>query len=425
MTNRKKLVALTGAGISAESGIPTFRNSGGLWEKYDVMEIASIDGWNKNPEQLQRFYNDRRKQLGEVEPNVAHRILAELEKDFDVTIVTQNVDNLHERAGSAKIIHLHGEMTKARSTDNPDLIVDIGYRAIEPDEKAPDGSPLRPHVVWFGEMANNVEEAKKVVSEAEILVVIGTSLNVFPAAGLIDYAAKNIPFFLIDPDEIDYSARAIKHIQAKATSGMEILKATLLNTLAAEPNEPKQMTLTFENTNYVAFQLAGVGVLTIDWGDGTSHETHMLSSADPSSTLSFHHVYSDEFTDAVTITGENIITLACDVPNLTNLVVIRNTALKSMICINSRITELDVSRNTALNHLICVGNQLTNLDVSANLVLTRLNCSGNQLSAEALNNLFTTLPPPISVIGKIQIDDNPGTADCDKSIAENNGWWMN
>jgi len=137
MTYRKKLVALTGAGISAESGISTFRGSGGLWEQYDVMEIASLDGWQKNPELLQRFYNDRRKYLGEVEPNAAHRILADLEKDFDVTVVTQNVDNLHERAGNAKILHLHGELTKARSADDPNLIIDIGYRPIEPGEKRP------------------------------------------------------------------------------------------------------------------------------------------------------------------------------------------------------------------------------------------------------------------------------------------------
>jgi NAD-dependent deacetylase len=188
MKSLKKIVALTGAGISAESGISTFRDSGGLWEQYDVMEVASIDGWRKNPQLVQRFYNDRRKQLGEVEPNEAHLILAELEKRFDVTIVTQNVDNLHERAGSAKIVHLHGELTKVRSTINPKLIIDIGYRTIEWDEKAPDGSQLRPHIVWFGEAVPLIETAATIVAQADILLIVGTSLNVYPAAGLVGYA---------------------------------------------------------------------------------------------------------------------------------------------------------------------------------------------------------------------------------------------
>ena len=237
MKNRQKLVALTGAGISAESGINTFRGSGGLWEEYDIMEVASIDGWHKNPELVQRFYNDRRKQLGEVEPNVAHCILAELEKYFDITVVTQNVDNLHERAGSTKIVHLHGEMTKARSFDNPELIVDIEYRAIEPNEKASDGSQLRPHIVWFGEMVPMIEPAMKIVSEADILVIIGTSLNVYPAAGLINYAKKNIPVFLIDPETINWRGREIKQIRTKATLGMEILKEILLDILTSDPSK--------------------------------------------------------------------------------------------------------------------------------------------------------------------------------------------
>jgi len=219
--NRKKIVALTGAGISAESGITTFRDSGGLWEQYDVMEVASIEGWRKNPQLVQRFYNDRRKQLAEVEPNAAHRVLAELEKDFDVTVVTQNVDNLHERAGSTNIIHLHGELTKARSSINPNLIVDVGYRSVEWGEKAPDGSQLRPHIVWFGEAVPMIETAAETVALADILVIIGTSLNVYPAAGLVGYANRKAEIYLIDPNEVTYPGKNITVIREKATVGIE------------------------------------------------------------------------------------------------------------------------------------------------------------------------------------------------------------
>ena len=220
----KKIVALTGAGISAESGISTFRDSGGLWEQYDVMEVASIDGWRKNPQLVQRFYNERRKQLAEVEPNDAHRILAELEKHYDVTVVTQNVDNLHERAGSKKIVHLHGELTKARSSVDPNLIVDIGYRAIELDERATDGSILRPHIVWFGEAVPLIETAANIVADADILLIIGTSLNVYPAAGLVGYAGRNTPIYLIDPNEVAHTKSNITVIREKATDGMKKLK---------------------------------------------------------------------------------------------------------------------------------------------------------------------------------------------------------
>ena len=228
MKSLKKIVALTGAGISAESGISTFRDSGGLWEQYDVMEVASIDGWRKNPQLVQRFYNDRRKQLGEVEPNDAHRILAELENYFNVTVVTQNVDNLHERAGSTKIIHLHGELTKARSTTDPNLITDIGYQPIEWGEKASDGSQLRPHIVWFGEAVPMIETAANVVAQADILLIIGTSLNVYPAAGLVGYASQNTPIYLVDPNDVAYSARNITVIREKATIGMKIFKDSII-----------------------------------------------------------------------------------------------------------------------------------------------------------------------------------------------------
>ncbi|MDR1153401.1 MAG: NAD-dependent deacylase [Bacteroidales bacterium] len=228
MKDQKKIVALTGAGISAESGITTFRDSGGLWEQYDVMEVASIDGWRKNPQLVLRFYNDRRKQLEEVKPNAAHRILAELEKDFDVTVVTQNVDNLHERAGSSKIIHLHGELTGARSSVNPDMIVDIGYRPIEWGEKAEDGSQLRPHIVWFGEAVPMIETAADAVALADMVIIIGTSLNVYPAAGLVGYAPRNASIYLIDPNDVPYSGRNITIIREKATAGMEKLKQLMI-----------------------------------------------------------------------------------------------------------------------------------------------------------------------------------------------------
>ena len=231
MKDTKKIVALTGAGISAESGITTFRDSGGMWEQYDVMEVASIDGWHRNPQLMLRFYNDRRKQLGEVEPNDAHRILAELENDFDVTIVTQNVDNLHERGGSTKIIHLHGELTKARGSIDTDTIIDVGYGAIEWGDKAPDGSQLRPHIVWFGEAVPLIAAAAKVVSKADILLIIGTSLNVYPAAGLVEYADPKACIYLIDPNEVAGTRRNINIIREKATTGMKNFKNSIIPNL--------------------------------------------------------------------------------------------------------------------------------------------------------------------------------------------------
>ena len=223
MSNKKKLVALTGAGISAESGLPTF--SGGFMGQYNLEEVASIEGWRRNPEAVQRFYNERRKQLVEVEPNAAHRILAELEQDFDVTVITQNVDNLHERAGSAKIIHLHGELTKARSSLCADIVFNIGYRPIEKDEQAPDGSPLRPHIVWFGEPVPMIDAAQLVVAAADILVVVGSALTVYPAADLMKYANAKAALYLINPEEVRVARRRdVTIIREKATAGMEKLK---------------------------------------------------------------------------------------------------------------------------------------------------------------------------------------------------------
>ncbi|MDR1339581.1 MAG: NAD-dependent deacylase [Prevotellaceae bacterium] len=220
----KNIVVLTGAGVSAESGIKTFRDSGGLWEEYDVMTVASIDGWRRNPALVQEFYNKRRKELESAEPNEAHRILARLEEKFNVEIITQNVDNLHERGGSTKVTHLHGELTKARSSENLSLISEIGYRAIEKGEKASDGSMLRPHIVWFGEAVDMMEPAVEKVMRADILVIAGTSMNVYPAAGLVEYAPRNIPVYIIDPNDVNYTGnRKIIFIREKASIGMKRL----------------------------------------------------------------------------------------------------------------------------------------------------------------------------------------------------------
>jgi len=220
----KKLVILTGAGMSAESGIKTFRDSGGLWEEYKVEEVASIEAWYRNPDMVQRFYNDRRRQLESAVPNLGHAGLVQLESDFDVHIITQNVDNLHERAGSTKILHLHGMLTQARSSINPNHIVDIGYRDILPGEKADDGSPLRPNIVWFGEAVPAMEEAADIASYADIFAVIGSSLNVYPAAGLIHYVPLLTPVFLIDPKPVQVpSAHEVQVIREGASKGVAVL----------------------------------------------------------------------------------------------------------------------------------------------------------------------------------------------------------
>ena len=229
----KKLVVLTGAGISAESGIRTFRDMGGLWEEYDVMEVASPEAWRSNPELVLKFYNDRRKQLGTVKPNAGHFALAEAEKEFDVHIITQNVDNLHERAGSTNILHLHGELTKVRSTRYSDLIYDIGYKELKMGETCEEGSQLRPHIVWFGEAVPAITEAAEIAAQADIFAVVGTSLNVYPAAGLLDYAPKGIPIFLVDPNDVPvYSRFDVTFIKAPASTGvlkmMEMIKEKLL-----------------------------------------------------------------------------------------------------------------------------------------------------------------------------------------------------
>ncbi len=226
----KRIVVLTGAGMSAESGIRTFREAGGLWEEYDVTEVASPMGWWKNKELVLRFYNERRRQLEECKPNAGHTGLAELEKYFDVHIITQNVDNLHERAGSTKVLHLHGELTKARSTADPSLIYDIGYNDINYGDKCSKGSQLRPHIVWFGEDVPMMDEAVKVTSTADIFVVIGSSLNVYPAAGLIDYAPERASLWLIDPNNVYIPfSKNVGVIKEKASAGIAILRERLLS----------------------------------------------------------------------------------------------------------------------------------------------------------------------------------------------------
>lgn len=226
----KKIAVLTGAGISAESGISTFRDSNGLWENYNVEEVASIEGWYKNPELIIKFYNERRAQLEHCEPNEAHKILAELETAFNITIITQNIDNLHERAGSSHIIHLHGELTKVCSEKGKRYVEDIGYRNIKYGERAKDGELIRPFIVWFGEEVPLLSDAIRVVEDADIFIVIGTSLNVYPAAGLLNYTRHNVPIYVIDPKEVKtYGINKITFLKEKASIGMRKLKETLLN----------------------------------------------------------------------------------------------------------------------------------------------------------------------------------------------------
>lgn len=230
----KKIVVLTGAGMSAESGITTFRDSNGLWEQFRVEDVASIEGYERNPQLVLQFYNDRRRQLADVEPCAGHRLLAEMERDYQMVIVTQNVDNLHERAGSTNVIHLHGELTKATSSRNPNdarCIVDIPVdHEIRWGDQAKDGSQLRPFIVWFGEPVPMIEKAIEEVQTADIFVIIGTSLNVYPAAGLIHYVSPSVPVYLIDPKSVEtHGARGIQFIQKGASEGVAELKGLLKN----------------------------------------------------------------------------------------------------------------------------------------------------------------------------------------------------
>lgn len=226
----KKLVVLSGAGISAESGIKTFRDSDGLWENHRIEDVASPEGFAKNPQLVLDFYNTRRKQLKEVEPNEAHRILAELENKFDVHIITQNVDDLHERSGSTKIIHLHGELKKARPVNNENEIISWENDIRIGDHHA-NGSQLRPHIVWFGEMVPEIENAIDIASQADLFLVIGTSMQVYPAASVIQYVPEHCEIFIIDP-HLKNPNSLIKdenHFKTSATEGMKLFKEILIS----------------------------------------------------------------------------------------------------------------------------------------------------------------------------------------------------
>lgn len=226
----KKLVVLTGSGISAESGIRTFREMGGLWEEYDVHEVASPQGWAQNMDLVLRFYNERRKQLQDAEPNQGHYSLAELEEFFDVEIITQNVDNLHEQAGSTKVLHLHGELTKVQSTGDPALVYELDGWELKQGDTCEKGHQLRPHIVWFGEPVPLMEEAVRITTMADAFAVIGTSLAVYPAAGLVDDVPRDAPIYLVDPNEIPIPRhREVEVIMEKASIGVAMLKDKLLD----------------------------------------------------------------------------------------------------------------------------------------------------------------------------------------------------
>lgn len=233
-SKKKHLVVLSGAGVSAESGISTFRDNNGLWEQYRVEDVATPEGWDRDPERVTRFYNERRKQLKTVQPCGAHRIIAELEEYFDVDVITQNVDNLHEQAGSTRVLHLHGELEKVTSSLQPNSPDQI--RTLKEDEyevkigdKAQDGSQLRPYIVWFGEAVPNIEPAAKICAEADIFLVIGTSMNVYPAAGLIHFVPEGAPIYLIDPANVRMDVYIpMEHLKMGATAGMEELKRRLI-----------------------------------------------------------------------------------------------------------------------------------------------------------------------------------------------------
>lgn len=226
----KKIVVLTGAGMSAESGISTFRDSNGLWENHDIMEVASPEGWRKNPALVLDFYNKRRAQLKEVQPNLGHLILAELEASYNVQIITQNVDNLHERAGSSSILHLHGELNKVRGefSENESIYWENDLFLGQKNEK---GEQLRPDIVWFGEQVPAIDLAIPMMHNADVVIIIGTSLQVYPAAGLMHYAKQQIPVYYIDPNPatIFDLPNPLEILQMSASEGMKILKETLKN----------------------------------------------------------------------------------------------------------------------------------------------------------------------------------------------------
>lgn len=225
---KKKIAVLTGAGVSAESGLGTYRDNGGLWDNYDPMEVASIEGYLRNRQLVLDFYNMQRAKLRDIRPNSAHIAIAELQDRYDVTVITQNVDNLHEKAGSMKVIHLHGEATKVRPENgcyerdySEREVFDVGYEPVNLGDKAPNGSQLRPHIVFFGEAVPKIERAIDIVQEADIVLIVGTSMQVYPAASLYRYAGGHTPIYVIDPAEMALPDRRITHIRATATEGMK------------------------------------------------------------------------------------------------------------------------------------------------------------------------------------------------------------
>lgn len=221
MTQKKKLVVLTGAGISAESGLKTFRDSDGLWENYRIQDVATPEAWQRNPDLVQEFYNLRRKAVLEANPNAAHIILAEYEKWFDIEIITQNIDNLHEQAGSSKVLHLHGEIIKSQSTSNPQLVYDIEGWELKMGDTCELGSQLRPFIVWFGEAVPKMEEASAIMAQADAVIIVGTSLQVYPAAGLVHLAPVHAPVFLVDPNTPAVTPIPRLHIiSEKASTGL-------------------------------------------------------------------------------------------------------------------------------------------------------------------------------------------------------------
>ncbi len=225
----KHIVVLTGAGMSAESGISTFRDSGGLWEQYRVEDVATPEGFAKNPDMVLKFYNQRRKDAFMAKPNNGHIVLAEMEEDYKITVITQNVDDLHERSGSTNVIHLHGELMKVRSVKNPNLIYELNGDRLEINigDKAEDGGQLRPHIVWFGEAVPMIEQAINIVETADILVIIGTSLNVYPAASLINFVRREVPIYLIDPNLVNTMRPDIHFIRKGASEGVLELRSLL------------------------------------------------------------------------------------------------------------------------------------------------------------------------------------------------------
>ena len=230
MTKRKKIIVFTGAGMSAESGIKTFRDSGGLWEEYKLEDVATPEAWQRNPKLVLEFYNQRRKQVMEAKPNEGHLILAQLEKLYDVQIITQNIDDLHERAGSKKILHLHGQIMKTQSSVDPNLVYTMKGSEIKFGDKCEKGSQLRPHIVWFGEMVPEMDTAIEMMAHADIFITVGTSLVVYPAAGLIHYAPSTAIKYLVDPGDFDSSVLSnLKHIKQIASLGLKSLQEELKN----------------------------------------------------------------------------------------------------------------------------------------------------------------------------------------------------